>query len=354
MKSGPPLSLDPRACNGCDGCISACPRGAIKVGRTYLKIDWLRCDACGACARVCAPRAIVLRAGQAKRAASASMQRQQPTIRRSTDTPRARSAAKLAEMKASGKAAVERAAAAPVRGGKRGGFQWTLLEAIAMLSVTFSAFTLKETLALTSVLPPLPAEFDVPLRVAMLALYYVIQVAVLLWLVRRRGGEPLAALGLRPSRRGLAEWLRSAGLVLAAFIATRSVAWLYAYLTRSAGLMPSATTDLPTLFGANTMGFVLAMAMVVVVGPVVEEAVFRGALLEGLTARWGASAAIAVQALLFAAFHRSLWQLFPTFVLGLALGWLAHRRESLWPAIALHGLYNGITVALAFLVTTGS
>ena len=82
----------------------------------------------------------------------------------------------------------------------------------------------------------------------------------------------------------------------------------------------------------------------------VEEAVFRGALLEGMTARWGVGVAVVAQAALFAAFHRSLWLLFPTFVLGLALGWLAHNRESLWPPIALHALYNAITVAAAFLV----
>ncbi|MRR12054.1 CPBP family intramembrane metalloprotease [bacterium] len=105
------------------------------------------------------------------------------------------------------------------------------------------------------------------------------------------------------------------------------------------------------MFGSNTSGFLLAVLMVVVIGPVVEEAVFRGALLEGMTARWGMGVAIVAQALLFAAFHRSLWLLVPTFMLGLVLGWLAHERESLWPPIVLHSLYNAITVAAAFLVS---
>ena len=103
------------------------------------------------------------------------------------------------------------------------------------------------------------------------------------------------------------------------------------------------------LLGALS-GLVLAIVMVVVVGPLVEEAVFRGALLEGLAARFGVWPAIIAQALLFAAFHRSLWSLLPMFVLGVALGWLAHVREGLWPSIALHALYNAITVAAAFLV----
>lgn len=253
-------------------------------------------------------------------------------------------------MKASGKAAMSRAATAPAKGGKLGGFQWTLMEAVAMLSVTFSAFTLKEALNLGHILPAVPAAFEVPMRVGLLALYYLVQVAVIVWLVKRRGGDVLAALGLRPRRGGFGRVLSSAGLVIAGLVATRLIASLYTYLTRSAGLMPSATSDLPTLFGTNASGFALAIVMVVMIGPVVEEAVFRGALLEGLSARWGVRVGIVVQAALFAAFHRSLWLLFPTFALGLVLGWLAEQRQSLWPSIALHGLYNAITVAAAFLV----
>lgn len=219
-----------------------------------------------------------------------------------------------------------------------------------MLSVTFSAYSVKETLAYPGVLPAMPAAYDVPLRVGLLAAYYLVQVAVLIWLVRRRGGHPAAALGLAPASRGFAHALGSVGLVVAGVISTRLVTSVYAYVTRSMGLMPSATTDLPGLFGSNTSGFLLAIALVVVVGPMVEEAVFRGALLEGLVARWGMWPALIAQAALFAVFHRSVWLLVPTFVLGLALGWLAHSRESLWPPIALHALYNAITVAAAFLV----
>jgi len=352
VKPGAPLGLDPRSCDGCGSCVSACTRGALKVGRTYLKVDWQRCDACGACARVCAPRAIVLRKGAA--ASSRAPHVTRPVARHSTNTPRARSAAKIAEVKASGRAVLQRATSGTPKGGSRGGFQWTLLEAAAMLSVTFSAFMLKEALMLAPVAPPMPAAWESPARVGLLAAYYVVQVAVLVWLVRRRGGDTLGALGLKGTGRGLRGALFSTALVVAGLVSTRLVASLYVYVTRTAGLMPSATTDLPALFGSSTTGFMLAVLMVVVIGPVVEEAVFRGALLEGMTARWGMWPAIIAQALLFAVFHRSLWLLFPTFVLGVALGWLAHTRESLWPSIALHGLYNAITVTAAFLVVAAS
>ncbi len=346
MSSAPRLLLTPRLCDRCGACTTACPRDALRVGRTYLKVDWQRCDACGACARVCARRAIVLRDGPKVRGtsgATAQAAHPKPTPRKTTDTPRSVSAAKLREERAT------RSVPAP-KGGERGGFQWTLLEAVAMLSVTFSAFTAKETAALLPAVSSMPSTLQVPVRVGMLALYYLVQVAVIVWLVRRRGGDPFSALGLREKRAWFGHTFASVGLVVGGLVVTRLVTSLYAYITRSLGLMPSATTDLTTMFGANATGLVLAIAMVVVVGPLVEEAVFRGALLEGLMARFGPWPAIVVQALLFAAFHRSLWMLFPTFALGVALGWLAHTRSSLWPPIALHALYNVITVAAAFLV----
>lgn len=219
-----------------------------------------------------------------------------------------------------------------------------------MLSVTFSAFVVKEALAASSAVVSLPGQLAIIAQVGVLALYYAIQVAVLVWLVRRRDGEPAAALGLRPTGAPVSHALTSAGLVVAGLVGTRLIASAYVWLTREAGLMPETTVSLPGLFGSDAVGLLLAIVMVVVVGPLVEEAVFRGALLEGLAARFGVWPAILVQAALFAAFHRSLWLLFPTFVLGVALGWLAHERDSLWPPIALHALYNAITVAAVFLV----
>lgn len=329
--------------------MNACSRDALKVGRTYLKVDWQRCDACGACARVCGRRAIVLREGTIIRRATApkaaTPPHPKPAPRKSTDTPRSLSAAKVRDEQAT------RTVPKP-KGGNRGGFQWTLLEAVAMLSVTFSAFTAKETAALLPAVRDLPASLHSPVRVGMLALYYLIQVGVLIWLVRRRRGEPLTALGLRSAETSARHAVTSASLVLVGLLIARLGTTAYAYVTRSLGLMPSASSDLTALFGANTLGLVMAVVMVVIVGPFVEEVVFRGALLEGLTARLGPWPAIWIQALLFAAFHRSLWMFVPMLVIGVILGWLAHFRDSLWPPIVLHALYNAITVAVAFLVAT--
>lgn len=334
--TGVPLELNPRACDRCGRCLAACPANALTVGRTYLKVRWQLCDGCGACARACRAGAIVLKGasgrGQAGKRATAAGQRPvsgAAAAARPKPEPR-HTAAKAGK------------AAAP--------FTWTLLEAVAMLSVTFAAFALKEALASSSALQAIPSTLGIPASVGLLAIYYALQIAVLVWLVRRRGGDLLAALRLRRKHGTLRHAFTSAALVVGGLLAVRFASTVYAYATRAVGKLPATSTDLPTLFGSDAMGFMLAVMMVVIIGPVVEEAVFRAALLEGLAARFGTWPGILVQAAIFAALHRSLWLLLPMFALGVVLGWLAHERESLWPPIALHSLYNAITVAAAFLV----
>ena len=403
----PRLVLNQRVCDRCGRCVQACDKSAVRVGRTYLAVDWARCDGCGACVRVCAPGAITPgKGGPAPARARAPKPVARPrTGGRAADSSAAETGARSRKARATGSevqptdeqaqhadGAVQASEAAgqatlaavstqavPVRrpprastttakapkavaapsaapgasaagAGSRGGFQWTLLEAVAMLSVTFSAFMVKELVNASAVMNGLSAGLGIAARVAVLAAYYAIQVAVLVWLVRRRGGEPVAALGLRISGASRRTALISAWMVVAGLVVTRLVASLYAYTTRELGMMPSGSVDLRALFGSNTVGVLLAVLMVVLIGPAVEEAVFRGALLEGLSARFGTWPAILAQAALFAAFHRSWWLLFPTFVLGIVLGWLAHERQSLWPPIALHALYNALTVAAAFVV----
>ncbi len=339
MTSRPRLVLNPRACDRCGRCLPACHLNALRVGRAYIMVDWSRCDGCMACVRACDRGAICSSAG-----AAASRAR--------GDAPAKRAGAKAAT---AGPAATPRARSSsggPSRSVTVGHFTWTILEAAAMLSVTFSAFMAKELLLASTFAQALPTEALVPFRALALAGFYAVQIVVLRFLVRRREGSFADALGLSRQNATFAETAGSIGLVLGGLVAARVIATLYGYLTREFGLMPGAGADTIThVFGTSGGGLVLAGFMLVAVGPFVEECVFRGALLRGLEARIGAWPAIVVQAVLFAAFHRSWWLLFPMTVLGIALGWLAHERKSLWPAIALHAAYNALTVgAVAWLL----
>ncbi len=97
----------------------------------------------------------------------------------------------------------------------------------------------------------------------------------------------------------------------------------------------------------------LALATVCIV-PVVEEAIFRGVLLSGLTRRMHVVLAALLSALIFGAVHlpdfKYAWYPLPTLVLlGLLLAWLRVHSRSIWPSITAHAT-NNLVAAVAWFV----
>lgn len=81
---------------------------------------------------------------------------------------------------------------------------------------------------------------------------------------------------------------------------------------------------------------------VVVLAPIVEELIFRGVIFSGFQRIYPAFWAIFFSALLFSLFHLNPWQMGPTFLLGLLLGYVRLRTGSLLAAIFTHALHNGM------------
>lgn len=85
--------------------------------------------------------------------------------------------------------------------------------------------------------------------------------------------------------------------------------------------------------------------------PIVEEVVFRGAilrtLLEGSSNHW---LMIALSAVLFSAVHLNPAQMPYTFVAGLLLGWMYYRTGSILPGMVYHWVNNSVAFAVAFAV----
>jgi membrane protease YdiL (CAAX protease family) len=81
---------------------------------------------------------------------------------------------------------------------------------------------------------------------------------------------------------------------------------------------------------------------VVILAPIVEELIFRGVIFSGFQRIYPAFWAIFFSALLFGLFHLNPWQLGPTFLLGLLLGFVRLRTGSLLAAIFTHALHNGM------------
>lgn len=77
--------------------------------------------------------------------------------------------------------------------------------------------------------------------------------------------------------------------------------------------------------------------------PVCEELVFRGAVLRTLL-RWSSQhwVAITVSALFFALIHANPAQMPHAFIIGLLLGWLYYRTDSVVPGIVYHWVNNSV------------
>ncbi|TAL97930.1 MAG: CPBP family intramembrane metalloprotease, partial [Rhodanobacter sp.] len=93
--------------------------------------------------------------------------------------------------------------------------------------------------------------------------------------------------------------------------------------------------------------------MVLSLGPLVEELLFRGVLLSALLQRWGTAAAVLLSSLAFSLAHLPGldWQVFALpdlLLLALALAWLRLRSESIWPSVIAHGANNLLAVAAWF------
>ncbi|MDK9700723.1 MAG: CPBP family intramembrane metalloprotease [bacterium] len=81
-----------------------------------------------------------------------------------------------------------------------------------------------------------------------------------------------------------------------------------------------------------------------VVAPIAEEFLFRGFVQGVLEIRMGAISAILWTAAVFSFFHFNYAQLFPLWILSLALGLLAWRVDSIIPALIMHAVNNALSL----------
>ena len=184
--------------------------------------------------------------------------------------------------------------------------------------------------------PPRNALFHYDIAIGEVITYLVI-FALFLWIAR---GISWSELGVRSPR----SWWRASGLglliLVIVFIAESALEPLL-HPSREQGLEPTRWE--PSHAGA----FALSAFAVVVLGPLVEELLFRG-LGFRLLERWGAITAVLGTAIAFAFWH-GLVQAWPAlFIFGLGIAILRLRTGSILPGYAFHALFNGAALAVAF------
>jgi len=100
--------------------------------------------------------------------------------------------------------------------------------------------------------------------------------------------------------------------------------------------------------GVHPMALLLGGALI---GPICEEIIFRGVILEGLAKKYDPTKALIFSALIFGLIHLQPLQVIGAFFAGLILGWIYLKTQSLWVVIALHVINNFVAFTFADLGT---
>jgi membrane protease YdiL (CAAX protease family) len=161
--------------------------------------------------------------------------------------------------------------------------------------------------------------------------------------VKRTGRPWREALGLGPLPPGT-----MAPLLLILLGAVTIFSELYLVIQRIAPVPDAFERMLRDLMRiSGTTDLVATIAVAVLLAPILEEALFRGALLQALARTRGAGRATLWTAVFFALYHLyNPWQVIPTFFLGLVLAWVALSTRTLWASIVVHAAFNAVSLAV--------
>jgi len=89
----------------------------------------------------------------------------------------------------------------------------------------------------------------------------------------------------------------------------------------------------------------LIIGVVVLAAPLVEELMFRGFFQRILEYRQGdITKSVLLSAMVFALIHFNPWWIIQIYLMGLFMGYLAWRTNSVWPSFVLHAINNGWSV----------
>ena len=137
--------------------------------------------------------------------------------------------------------------------------------------------------------------------------------------------------------------LTSPGVVAWAVVALGALIFLEDFLLSHLRFLPNFLEE---EFGAMQSGWIGILA-IALVGPLLEELLFRGAITRELLCRYSPKKAILLSALLFGVFHLNPVQVVGATLIGLLLAWLYWRTRSIVPGLVLHILNNSLSLYLS-------
>ena len=174
------------------------------------------------------------------------------------------------------------------------------------------------------------AELDATGTILVMTLFSVMTMALFLW--QKWAVVSRHWIRTRP-------WVVLVWCVLAALGALIPSAWLQEQMPK----LPNIVEEEFDMILRNRYGYFVVGLM----APLAEELVFRGAILRSLL-KWNSRpwVAIVISAVLFSAAHMNPAQMPHTFLIGLLLGWMYWRTNSIVPGVAFHWVNNTVAYVL--------
>lgn len=162
-----------------------------------------------------------------------------------------------------------------------------------------------------------------------------------IFIFKTEGSKPHSLLSYGLPKRGT--FLGSVMLAMGfCYTANVAVSMLHARLQ---SILPFSQPEVEMPNGI--LGFILATLSVAVAPALFEEFLFRGAIMGSLL-KYGKSFAIFTSAIIFSLVHGNLVQIPFAFMVGLVLGFIALKTNSIWTAVIVHFLNNFISVCLDY------
>lgn len=151
--------------------------------------------------------------------------------------------------------------------------------------------------------------------------------------------------------------IKKSSISISEFLLLIPIGQFFSYVGAFIGLY--ADTFLSVLFGKETSDYVATMAnsmplwlfiiITIIIGPLVEEFIFRGLMYDRLSI-YGNIFATVFTAALFALFHGNLQQLYYSFLFGLLLGYIRAKTGSIKLTFLFHALTNLISGIIPILL----
>jgi membrane protease YdiL (CAAX protease family) len=218
---------------------------------------------------------------------------------------------------------------------------WTYMDLLLVIGLLFAAIVLIFALVGVAAVfyPRLGSDNTLIVLPVQLLLYLFVYLIFRLLFLLRYDRPALHSLGWVPSSFRLS-WAVGGGIVLAF-----AVAALAAVLKT-----PKVESPIESLLKSPVLLTCFGI-MAVTLAPFFEELFFRGFIQPLLSRTFGFWAGIVLTAILFGSLHAPEYQFAWQYavavsIVGLVLGWVRARAQSIIPSTVMHGAYNSVFVVL--------